>query len=266
MYKELRPVAAAESTASTPEIWAENFAASLSGALERSAKCESTPEWSIVRRVMPPGGRILDAGCGAGEWVLFLNRHGYEAIGVDYSRELVDCLKQLHPGSTWHQADIRALTAIPDGHVDGVISWGVIEHDEAGPAAALREFHRITKPGGTIVVTVPRDSAQQRKCSRLHFPESDSEAFFQCFMTEEELAGHVRAAGFEVTDSNSLRHGSLALFAPAFHKRARGLVFRIANKAARVLLAPFARYRGMNYCVGRKTLARDERHAAQRDR
>lgn len=220
----------------------------------RTAQFTSSHEWSIVRRVFPAGSRLLDAGCGFGEWVYVLASHGYDAIGVDYSGELVERLRAAYPESTWLQSDIRSMS-IPDNHVDGVISWGVIEHDEAGPAAALREFFRIVKPGGAIIVTVPRDSAQQRKSSRVQFPETDTMAFFQYFMTEEELGQHVRDAAFQVEETGSLAHSSFALFAPKVYSRASGLPLRIANRAGAMLLKPFEGYRGMNYAVGRKPIA-----------
>ena len=221
---------------------------------DRTARFTSSHEWSIVRRVFPAGSRILDAGCGFGEWVHVLASHGYDAIGVDYSRELVERLRAAYPQSTWLQSDIRSMS-LPDDHVDGVISWGVIEHDEAGPAAALRELFRITRPGGAVIVSVPRDSARQRRSSRAQFPDTGSVAFFQYFMTEDELAQHVNDAGFLVEEVGSLAHGSFALLAPRAYSRASGLSLRLANRIGAVLLKPFPSFRGMNYCVGRKPFA-----------
>jgi hypothetical protein len=136
-----------------------------------------------------------------------------------------------------------------------VISWGVIEHDEAGPAAALLEFHRIVRSGGAIIVSVPRNSPEVRAASQIQFPRSESMAFFQYFMTEEELAEHVRTAAFEVEATGTLAHGSFSLFAPRVYGRATGLFLRIVNRAGETLLRPFTKYRGMIYCVGRKPMS-----------
>lgn len=154
MYKELRQATTA--SASTPEMWAANFARSTAMNQRRAAHMRRQGTWDIVKRVFPVGATILDAGCGFGEWVYLLESARYRAIGLDYSTELIRRLTDTYPKSTWIEGDIRSIP-YPGESVDGVVSWGVIEHDEAGPAAALREFHRLVKRGGSIIVTVPRD-------------------------------------------------------------------------------------------------------------
>ena len=251
MYKELRPSTATEGTASTPEMWAANFAASRKMTAARRLRMRMSSEWRLVRRTYAPGSAILDAGCGFGEWVNVLETGGFEAIGVDYSAELINRLRSTYPGSRWLQSDVRSIP-LPDAAVDGVISWGVIEHDEAGPEAAWREFYRILKPRGGIVVTVPRDSQVMRASSEKQFPVQPHATFFQYFMTEGELASHVAHARFEIVETGTIAEGSLPLIAPAFYIRASGLALRVANHAASLLLKPIRKYRGMIYCIGHK--------------
>jgi SAM-dependent methyltransferase len=251
MYKELRH--AVTESASTPEAWAENFAHSTVMTKRRAARMRRHASWQLVKRVFPPGSLILDAGCGFGEWVYLLEQGGYGAMGIDYSPELIRRLRVAYPGSTWIEGDIRAIP-LPDASVDGVISWGVIEHDEAGPAAALRELYRLVKPGGSIVVTVPRDSELLRTSSRLQFPPDGSMKFFQYFMAEEELAGYVAEAGFVPVETARLREGELALVSPRLYCRLRGLPFRVANRVASTLFRPFRRYHLMLYCIAQKPL------------
>ncbi len=249
MYKELRQ--AFTDSASTPEAWAKNFAHSTAMTKRRAARMRRQASWALVKRVFPAGSTILDAGCGFGEWVHLLEHSGYRAVGLDYSPELIRRLRETYPGSTWIEGDIRAIP-LPDESVDGVISWGVIEHDEAGPAAALREFHRIVKPGGSIIVTVPHDSELLRTSSRHQFPPVDSMKFFQYFMTERELADHVAGAGFVPVETAGLREASFALVSPRLYTGLRGLPFKVANRAASTLFRPFRRYHLMVYCIAGK--------------
>jgi hypothetical protein len=99
------------------------------------------------------------------------------------------------------------------GTLDGVVSWGVIEHDEVGPGAALGEFFRVLRPGGWLFVTVPFDTPAQRAASRTEFGEPTPHAtFFQYFFTEKELADAVAATGFRVDEvTPSSHHYALAM-------------------------------------------------------
>jgi len=251
MYKELRQ--ALTESASTPEVWAKNFAHSKVMTKSRAARMRRHASWALVKRVFAPGATILDAGCGFGEWVYLLENGGYRAMGLDYSPELIRRLRDAYPHSKWIQADIRSMP-LDDASVDGVVSWGVIEHDEAGPAAALCEFYRVVKPGGSIVVTVPHDSEILRASSRRQFPPADSMKFFQYFMTGEELTGHVTTAGFVPVETAALREASFALVSPALYCRLRGVPFRVANRLATMLFHPFPRYHLMVYCIAKKPL------------
>lgn len=252
MYRDVRPAPEKSTTSSTPENWAKNFAASKPLNAWRRLRFSATPEARLVRRYVPGGAKILDAGCGFGEWVALLSGRGYRACGVDYSPELIRRLRETYPSLEWIQGDIRDLP-VEASSVDAVISWGVIEHDEAGPGAALREFFRVLKPGGHAIVTVPIDTAIARSAAEiLGRKPGSAHAFFQYLMTEEELRREVTAEGFEVVKSGSLPSAHLAHFAPRFSAKLSGLLYRVANLAVETLLSWTPRYRVMIYAVIRR--------------
>jgi 2-polyprenyl-3-methyl-5-hydroxy-6-metoxy-1,4-benzoquinol methylase len=43
----------------------------------------------------PPGGRILDAGCGSGRWSVALAREGYPVHGLDVSPQAIRLAREL---------------------------------------------------------------------------------------------------------------------------------------------------------------------------
>jgi SAM-dependent methyltransferase len=250
MYKQERKVRSGAATASTPEMWAANFARSRRLGWWRELRLRRWYETRLLRRHLPPGGRVLDAGCGPGEWVILLRNLGFDAEGLDYSPELVARLRQEYPDLRWNSGDIRQMP-YPDDSFDGIISWGVIEHDEAGPQLALREFFRVTRPGGVIAVTVPRDSERRRAASEAWYPPGEPDtAFFQYLISEDELSGFLREAGFEVLVTDTTRQPGLDLLFPGHPFK--GLVAGALSAAVRFLFRWTDRYDGMIICIGRK--------------
>jgi 2-polyprenyl-3-methyl-5-hydroxy-6-metoxy-1,4-benzoquinol methylase len=109
------------------------------------------------------GTRVLDAGCGGGRHLCEPFRTaGVDVAGVDLKWE--DLCKtrgylSLMAGETsgrWvvSQADVTKLP-FADGSFDIVICSEVLEHIEDN-RSAVRELVRVLKPGGDLVVTVPR--------------------------------------------------------------------------------------------------------------
>ena len=200
----------------------------------------------IARYLQSP---ILDAGCGAGEWGAFLKEKGYIVNGLDYSAEMIARNQARYPEIEWKVGDIRTLPYAND-YFGGLISWGVIEHDQAGPAAALREFWRVLKPGAACVVTVPVDNARQRRASEIQYGKTGKH-FFQYFFTPDELASELKKCGFEILRSEVVPISSPAIVAPRLYPYFQGsrfwFLFRILTA-----IAWGRRFGNMMVCVGRK--------------
>lgn len=106
---------------------------------------------------VPVGGRILDVPCGWGRHTVLLAESGYDVVGADLSFPL---LARAPKGPVYAAADVRALP-LPDASFDAVInvftSLGLFL-DDAEDLRALREAHRLLKPGGRFLLeTMHRD-------------------------------------------------------------------------------------------------------------
>jgi ubiquinone/menaquinone biosynthesis C-methylase UbiE len=103
-----------------------------------------------------PGLRILDAGCGRGETVLACAKAGAQVAGIDYAAAAVELTREMladvQPDA---EIVVGSVTELPwpDDTFDRVQFSDVIEHlDPQQTVPALREFRRVLRPGGYVLV------------------------------------------------------------------------------------------------------------------
>lgn len=122
----------------------------------------SSPWYQLVRERIGPvvSLRILEVACGRGGFVCELVRAGANVTGCDFS----DSALRVGQGKLQHlagngsearlvQGDAQNLP-FADNSFDVVVSCETIEH-VPDPWAALRETHRVTRPGGRLFLTTP---------------------------------------------------------------------------------------------------------------
>lgn len=92
--------------------------------------------------------KILDAGCGTGSDLVFLKRYG-DAIGVDISDKAISYNKRR--GNKVVKGDINQLP-FPDKSFDIVVAGDCIYHQWVDDEKAVKEFYRVLKSGGVLLV------------------------------------------------------------------------------------------------------------------
>lgn len=165
-----------------------------------AAKGELDYYADIFPRHLPKAGKLLEAGCGLGQYVIALRQRGYDAEGVDYAEETIRFLNQRFPEQPFRVADVTAMQ-VPDGNYSGYISLGVMEHLQEGPQLFLQETYRILAPGGIACISVPYLNFLRRFKARLGFygrPGSETLPFYQYAYSAGEFTRILEQQGFEV--------------------------------------------------------------------
>jgi SAM-dependent methyltransferase len=101
--------------------------------------------------IAPPPGKLLDVGCGTGEFLGLARDSGWDVSGTELSP---------HGAMVAAKADFPVFTGevweagYPSEHFDLVTCWHVLEHVTDPPRFAA-EFHRILRPGGYCLLATP---------------------------------------------------------------------------------------------------------------
>jgi len=174
----------------------------------------------LLEALVRPGAHWLDAGCGSGHFSRQLATLGARVTGVDGAEAMISVARSLGAGGgaeivyrSWND-----LTAIdePDGAFDGVLCSSVIEYLPQ-PERALAEFHRVTRAGGALVVSVPNARALVRLAHAAEFavtkavlaePRPAYWAHMKRMWTASEARALARDAGYE---PRSIQAGGLGI-------------------------------------------------------
>jgi SAM-dependent methyltransferase len=126
-------------------------------------KEKGRPLWKILRdlttsrrmrrlRRYGSGNRLLEVGCGSGDFLYAANREGWNVCAVEYSDALVQTLR------ADLGFDVRAGDLEPglweSGSFDAVVMWSVLEHLK-NPLQALITASSYLKPGGALFIQIP---------------------------------------------------------------------------------------------------------------
>lgn len=131
---------------STAKLWDFKAKVMLKTFIEKEAR------FRLVSRLIDHNSSILDWGIGTGEvYELMRNKDNY--VGIDVSTELVRRMQTLYPDGRFHVQDLRTVDS---SSTDQVCALEVLEHIQAPILPKiLLEIHRVLRPGGAIICSVP---------------------------------------------------------------------------------------------------------------
>ena len=183
------------------------------GTRQRDTEIESLSNNELLSFIeAKPSDVVFDAGCGTGTNILLLYSFVRRIIAIDYSEAAVArCQKRIALDKIDNvevfQGDVTSIP-LPDGAVDRILCMSVLQYvGDIELRAAFREFARILRKGGTLVLHVKNLSSLY--LSTLWLMKRLLRAFgrpveLEYFRTFRWYVIELRRAGFRVSDYRSL--------------------------------------------------------------
>lgn len=159
-----------------------------------------TPWIDRFLRYLPAGAKILDVGCGPGEFTKYLLDKGYDAIGIDLSEAMVKIARERVSSEHFATMDMRHLEYKPSTF-DGLLAAYSLIHIPSGKiAGTLQELHRVLKPGGYMLAITQQGEPDKV----VDEPLMQGEKMFINFFTEQRIAAALHDAGFGIVYQEEL--------------------------------------------------------------
>jgi ubiquinone/menaquinone biosynthesis C-methylase UbiE len=121
----------------------------------RQAQIERVVD-TLLSRQAHPDERVLDAGCGTGNYAIALAQAGFNVTGIDYAPGMLAHAQakrneQVGDRLSFRRLDLDRRLYLADAGFDHVLNISVLQN-AADPGFTLRELCRVLRPGGTLLL------------------------------------------------------------------------------------------------------------------
>lgn len=162
----------------------------LFGGIDAAAEADRNAVLAWARGLT---GRIIDVGCGPGQWTHFLSEHDLEIEGIDPTPEFVVASRRRYPDVQFQIGQAEHL-GVEEETFGGILAWYSLIHTE--PAlihSALTEFARCLRPDGGLALGFFEGP------ELIPFDHAVTTAYYWPL---ELLSARVEACGFTVTGTD----------------------------------------------------------------
>ena len=143
------------------------------------------------------GDRLLDYGCGAGEFLDLALARGWEAHGYDRSTKAVAAAAERLGADRVHTGDPLQVAAAAGGTFDVITMWSLLG-DIPDPRRELADIRSLLSPGGVLLIMTPNAGSLHHRAHRSSWNgyTRDSLTFWD-HVTLPELFARTGFAGYK---------------------------------------------------------------------
>ena len=148
----------------------------------------------LVRRLSELAtGKLLDIGCGTGEFLATMKQGGWEVQGVEpFETARTSAVERFNIPV----ADLAGQPLLPDRAYNVITLWHVLEHAH-GIHESMSEISRLLKPGGLVLIGIPNCASWDAQFYGRHWAAYDTPRHLHHF-TPDTLRCLAERHGFRV--------------------------------------------------------------------
>ena len=170
--------------------WYEDF---YTGRLKSIPPFEPGHKFSLADPLAPKKCRILDIGCGVGNFMAAARSEEYDVTGIDWDTRTIQTGKEVLKLKNIFPLSIEEYAEKKSGETFDVVSFfEVLEHQD-DPVGFLSQVRRLVKPGGSIALSVPNRNRFQKGLNTTDLPPNHLTRW-----NPEVLTIILRSQGFEI--------------------------------------------------------------------
>lgn len=163
--------------------------------------------------------RVLDVGCGPGNFSRFFIERGHPVVGVDVSVKMLLHARALVPLGSWSQMDMRQL-GFASSSFDGILlAYSALHLPTSDAIATFGELRRVVRNGASLAVMMKTGKGAEVVEASL----VEGEWIYVQLWDTDDLLGSLSGAGFSVsrveykapTSDLELQHQKLFVLATA---------------------------------------------------
>lgn len=138
----------------------ETYVTAHQGVLDPSRRAPTLERDVIARLPKSKSVRILDVGCGQGDLIALIRRHGWTDVsGIDLSKEQVETARRLDVTDVTQENVYDHASAHPSSY-DVVLAMDFVEHFDRTEALGLfRALRGMLAPRGYLIMQMPNGSS-----------------------------------------------------------------------------------------------------------